>query len=153
VFADANSNEPQIVGEPGSRTPVKWLPQSDYSRARGSEVRKLESQAFGLDKMMGYTRAEPPLWMQWVPVRVRGMVKAGDRLFVAGAPDEFDSKDPFASFEGRRGARLVALSAQDGEKLAETELPCPPVFDGLIAAAGRLFACLEDGSVVSLAGN
>ena len=94
LFADANSNEPQIVGEPGSRKPLEWLPQSDYSRARGDQMRSLDSEAFGLDKMIGYTRAEPPLWNCWLPVRVRGMVKAGTHLFVAGAPDVLDPADP-----------------------------------------------------------
>jgi len=152
LFADRNANEPQIVGEPGSRPPVKWLPQSDYSRARGNEVRTLESEAFGLDKMIGYTRAEPPVWMRWLPLRMRALVKAGDALFAAGAPDVLDPKDPYAAFEARRGAHLVAVSAADGQKLFETQLDTPPVFDGMIAARGRLFASLEDGSIVCLAG-
>jgi len=152
LFADLNANEPQIVGEEGSREPVKWLPQSDFSRARGSEVRKLESVAFGLDKMIGYTRAKPPVWMQWLDVRIRAMVKAGDTIFVAGAPDVFDPKDPYAAFEASKGAKVVAVSARDGKKLSETQLEYPPVFDGMIAAGGRLFASLRDGSVVCLAG-
>jgi hypothetical protein len=150
LFADANTNEPQIVGEPGSQPPIKWLPQSDYPRGRGNEVRKLASQAFGQDKMIGYTRAEPPTWMKWLPVRIRAMVKADETLFVAGAPDVFDPKDPYASFNGRKGARVVAVSAADGAKLSETELDSPPVFDGMIAANGRLFAALRNGSVVCL---
>lgn len=152
LFADLNTNEPQIVGEPGSSKPVRWLPQSDYSRARGNEVRKLESEAFGLDKMIGYTRAKPPVWMRWLPVRIRGMVKAGDVLFVAGAPDVLDPKDPYAAFEARRGARLVAVAAGDGKKLSQMQLDCPPVFDGMIAASNCLFASLENGSVVCLSG-
>jgi len=151
LFADYNTNEPQIVGEAGSRKPLKWLPQSDFSRARGNEMRTLESEAFGLDKMIGYTRAEPPVWTNWLDVRIRAMVKAGETLFVAGPPDVLDSKDPYAAFEARRGARLVAVSAADGKKLSEMPLEYPPVFDGMIAAGGRLFASLEDGSVVSLA--
>jgi len=151
LFADYNTNEPQIVGEAGSRKPLKWLPQSDFSRGRGNEMRTLESEAFGLDKMIGYTRAEPPVWTNWLDVRILAMVKTGDTLFVAGPPDVFDSKDPYAAFEARRGARLVAVSAADGKKLSETPLECPPVFDGMIAAGGRLFASLQDGSVVSLA--
>jgi outer membrane protein assembly factor BamB/SAM-dependent methyltransferase len=151
LFADYNTNEPQIVGEAGSREPLRWLPQSDYSRASGNQIRTLESDAFGLDKMIGYTRTEPPVWTNWLDVRIRAMVKAGETLFVAGPPDILDSKDPYAAFEGRDGARLVAISANDGKKLSETPLECSPVFDGMIAANGRLFACLEDGSVVSLA--
>ena len=153
LFADLNSNEPQIVGEPGAREPIRWLPQSDYSRAkRNGEMRALDSEAFGLDKMIGYTRAEPALWQSWLPVRVRGMVKAGDTLFAAGAPDVFDEKEPFAAFEGRRGASLVALSAADGKQLTEMKLDSPPVFDGLIAAEGRLFMCQRDGNIVCLSG-
>jgi outer membrane protein assembly factor BamB len=151
LFADYNSNEPQIVGEAGSRKPVKWLPQSDYSRAGGNQIRTLESEAFGLDKMIGYTRAEPPVWTQWLDVRIRAMVKAGQTLFVAGPPDVLDPQDPYAAFEARRGARLVAVSAADGKKLSEIPLEYPPVFDGMIAAGGRLFVCLEDGGIVSLA--
>jgi len=150
LFADKNSNEPQIVGEQGARPPVAWLPQSDYERGGGRAIEKLGNTAFGLDKMIGYTRAEPPLWTLWLPVRIRAMVKACDTLFVAGPPDEFDAKDPYAAFEGRRGARLIAVSAKDGRKLTERTLDVPPVFDGMIAASGRLLVALEDGSLVCL---
>ena len=152
IFSDKNTNEPQIVGEEGARKPVEWLPQSDYELGKGKPARRLDSDAFGGDKMMGYTRAEPPLWTQWLKVRVRAMVKAGDKLFLAGPPDEFDPKDPFATFEGRRGARLAVLSTKDGAKLTETPLDAPPVFDGMIAAQGSLFISSTDGSLMRLAG-
>ena len=148
VFADLNSNEPQIVGEPGARTPIPWLPQSDYSRARPSgEMRALDSEAFGLDKMMGYTRAEPPLWTLWLPVRVRALVKASDVIFAAGPPDVLDPDDPYAGLEGRKGAVLVGVGAGKGNKLTELPLGAPPVFDGMIATQGRLFISLSDGSL------
>ena len=51
-----------------------------------------------------------------------------------------------------RGADGVAVSARDEKKLAERALDAPPVFDGMIAAAGRLFVALKDGSLVCLAG-
>jgi len=153
LFADLNTNEPQIVGEEGSRPPVRWLPQSDYSRGRGNELRKLDSPAFGLDKMIGYTRAAPPVWKRWLKVRIRAMVKAADTIFVAGPPDVFDADDPYAPFEGRRGAKVVAVSAADGKVLSETPLDSPPVFDGMIAVDGELFASLRDGSIVCLKGN
>ncbi len=152
LFADRNANEPQIVGEPGSRPPMKWLPQSDYSRGRGGQMMKLGSQAFGKDKLIGYSRAEAPLWTLWVPVRVRAMVKTRDVLFAAGPPDVYDPDDPFAAFEGRKGAVLLAVSAGQGKKLAERKLDAPPVFDGMIASAGRLFVSLTDGTVACLAG-
>jgi len=144
LYADRNDNEPQIVGEPGARKPVEWLPQSHIPREGNPG---LDSPAFGLDKMIGYTRAEPPRWAKFFPIRIRAMVKAGPTLFVAGPPDELDPADPYAAFEGRRGARLAAVSAADGAELAKIDLNSPPVFDGLIAAGGRLFACLEDGTL------
>ncbi len=147
LFADKNTTEPQIVGEAGSRTPVRWLPQSDFSRARGSEVRKLESTAFGLDKMIGYTRAEPPLWASTLAIRVRGMVKAGELLFVAGPPDVLEKADPYAAFDGRRGARLAIVSAGDGKVLGQRKLDVEPVFDGMIASRAGLFLSLTDGSL------
>jgi len=150
LFADLNTNEPQIVGEPGSRKPLAWLPQSHIPR-EGNPGLDNVSRGFGADKGIGYTRAEPPVWTQWLPVRIRAMVKAGDTLFVTGPPDVLDPKDPYAAFQARKGARLVAVSADDGKKLSEITLEYPPVFDGMIAAGGRLFASLLDGSIVSLA--
>jgi hypothetical protein len=91
------------------------LPQSHIPREGNPG---LDSPAFGLDKMIGYTRAEPPVWAKFMPIRVRGMVKTAGTLFVAGPPDEFDPADPYAAFEGRRGARLAAVSPGDGQLLA-----------------------------------
>jgi len=153
LYADKNTTEPQIVGEAGARTPVRWLPQSDYSRGRGNQMRKLDSHAFGDDKMIGYTRAETLLWKVWLPVRIRAMAKARDVLFVAGPPDMYDAKDPFAPFEARRGARLLAVSPEDGRKISDITLRVPPVFDGLIACEGRLLVSLRDGSVACFAGD
>ena len=155
IFADRNANEPQIVGEKGAREPIGWLPQSDYDRARRGHkvIRKLDSPAFGLDKMMGYTRAEKPLWAVWQPVRARAMVKAANALLIAGPPDVLAESDPYAAFEGRLGACLVALSPDDGRQLSACDLPAPPAFDGMIAAAGRVLIALEDGSLICLTGN
>ena len=102
--------------------------------------------------MIGYTRAEPPLWAIWQPVRARAMVKAGATLFMAGPPDVFNEKDPYAGFEGRAGAKLVAISADDGKRIAGLNLPAPPAFDGMVATPGRILIALTDGSLVCLAG-
>jgi outer membrane protein assembly factor BamB len=150
LFADRNTNEPQIVGDQGWRKPVAWLPQSHIPRAGNPGLDNV-SRGFGADKGIGYTRAEPPLWTSWIPIRIRAMVKAGDAIFVAGPPDVLDPDDPFGGFEGRKGALLAAVSAKDGSKLAQRRLAVPPVFDGLIAAEGRLFVSLEDGSLACLA--
>ena len=51
---------------------------------------------------------------------------------------------------GTPKAAASAGTIGDGSKLAERAIDAPPVFDGLIAAGGRLFASLEDGSLMCL---
>ena len=87
-------------------------------------------------------------WAGRIPVRIRAMVVAGGRLFVAGPPDVLERDDPLGAFEGRKGGVLCAIDAQSGKKIAEHRLESPPVFNGAAAARGRLFLTLEDGSVV-----
>jgi len=123
LFADANANEPALSDETRETT-----------------------------KGWGFTRQRPPVWHRWVPVRIRAMVLAGERLFVAGPPDVVDPADPMAAFDGRKGAVLCVHSAADGTTLAEHPLESPPVFDGLIAAGGRLYLSLTDGHLQCWAG-
>ena len=103
-------------------------------------------------KGMGYTRQYPPAWFDWVPIRIRGMVLASSRLYVAGPPDVVDEEDPMAAFEGRKGGVLRVVSAKTGETVSENKLDAPPVFDGMIATHGRLYASCTDGTVICLGG-
>ncbi|MFP4057622.1 MAG: PQQ-binding-like beta-propeller repeat protein [Candidatus Brocadiia bacterium] len=105
-------------------------------------------------------------WSQPLPILVRGMVLAGRTLFVAGPPDLLDERESCthlrepewaarrrehaAAWAGEKGGRLIALGAADGQKLGETALRSPPVFDGLIAAGGRLYLATMDGKVLCL---
>jgi hypothetical protein len=65
-------------------------------------------------------------------------------------PNSIDTKEPLAALDGRVGGVLWAVSAHDGKKLAESRLDAPPVFDGLIAAGGRLYLSLTDSRVICL---
>jgi hypothetical protein len=98
------------------------------------------------------TRRRParpkPVWERRVPIRVTALVRARDRLFVAGPPDMVDPADPHGAWEGRKGGRLAVFAAVDGETLAEYRLPAPPVWDGMAASRGRLYLALLDGTIV-----
>ena len=110
-------------------------------------------------------------WHNDIPLYPQGLVLAGDILFLAG-PRRFDESktrllmstsatDDFAlppllqdaseTFAGKKGGVVWAVDIADGEKRAEIELDSIPVFDGLIAASGRLYLSLKDGSVACLA--
>jgi hypothetical protein len=89
-------------------------------------------------------------WEKRVPLYVRAMLLADRVLFMAGVPVEARLW-PGANEENREGL-LMAVSASDGNVLAEHRLDCPPTFDGMAAANGRLYISLEDGRLVCMGG-
>ena len=130
LFADRNA-----------LSPTADTPAESVQRRRGKKKKASSSKASPAGK-----------WEQWIPVRVRAMVKAGDVLFIAGPPDVLDPEDPLAAFEGRRGAVLQAVSTDDGKPLAEMPLDSPPVFDGMVAANGKLYLTTRNGYVMCMTG-
>jgi len=110
----------------------------------------LRPTAIGREKGGGYSRTRNPKWSVQIPVRVHGLVLAGGRLYLAGTPDVVPNDDRYAGIEGRLGARLWVVSAEDGTKLAEVKLDRPPVFDGASAAAGRLYLAIDDGRLICM---
>jgi hypothetical protein len=107
-----------------------------------------------------------PVWSVDIPILVRAMAKAGDILFVAGPADIVDEpralrptpdikaklREQAELFTGKDGSILRAVSAEDGSKKDEVKLDVLPVFDGMVAAHGRIFMSTVDGRVVCLGG-
>jgi outer membrane protein assembly factor BamB len=130
--------------------------RSPYSQP-GSEGYELFADDVGNEPLLeesqarrergGMTRGAPPKWSVRIPVRARAMVLAGTHLLLAGPPDVIDPRDPYGAFEGRKGGELWAVSTVDGRRIAAYRLEAPPVFDGLIAAHGKLFMTMADGTV------
>ncbi len=143
LFADHNSTEPGFLKKGKGPKFLEWLPEetkSDQHRRGGQ----------GVEKGTGYVRHEPAKWQTMIPVRVRAMVLAGDRLVVAGPPDAVKPDDPLAAFEGRTEASLNIFSSSDGSLLQTYKLPKPPAFDGISTARGSLFIATIDGRVLCL---
>jgi len=100
------------------------------------------------------------------PLLARALLCADDIMFVAGPPDVLDETklhghfhEPEVianllkqqdAFDGKMGALLWAVSAEDGKKLAEYKLEAPPVFDGMAATEGKLYIVCQDGQVVCM---
>lgn len=131
----------------------------------------------------GFTRvmrryAPKGITMQWsedIPVLVKGMTVACDKLVVAGPSFELhpssylvdpatnrirldsaldDASAADAAIEkahrgltGEEDARLIVLTKTTGREEANIPLASGPVFDGVMAASGRLYICREDGVV------
>ena len=96
-------------------------------------------------------------------IQVRALVVADKTLFVAGPPDVVDEEEAFFAMnddeilgklreqsdllKGKDGGRLWAVSTQTGEKLSEYKLDSLPVWDGMIAADGKLYLTTMNGDV------
>ncbi len=65
-------------------------------------------------------------------------------------PSLRNPEEALEAFQGQKGSLLWVLDGNDGERLAAYDLPSTPVFDGLIAAAGKLFLTTGDGQVLCL---
>ncbi len=143
LFADDNRNQPILEERGTPPRAIDWLPEeaaSDKHRRGGR----------GVEKGTGYVREKPAKWQKMVPLRIRAMVLARDRLFAVGMPDVIDPKDPYASIEGRQGALLQVFSAKDGSLLHSLSLADAPAFDGLSAAHGALFLVTQNGKLICL---
>ncbi len=112
----------------------------------------LTEKSVNREKGPGFSRTKPPKWTTHIPLRATGMVLAGDKLVMAGVPDVIPEDDPYAAFEGRKGVQLRVVSAKNGEKLGQQALTAMPVFDGLIAAGGKLYLSTQAGTVQCLGG-
>jgi outer membrane protein assembly factor BamB len=90
-------------------------------------------------------------WWKSAPIQAKAMVLADKTLFVAGPPvTGGEGQEAFAPSEETKGALLCAFSAEDGKELAEYKLDSPPVFDGMIAANGRLYISTTDGRLICM---
>ncbi len=94
-------------------------------------------------------------WHKHEKIQPRAMILTDGQVCVAGWKDDVgielktgrpknpDNPDPHE-------AVLRIYSAENGERLTETDLPADPVFDGLAAAGGRLFVSLKNGTIMCL---
>ena len=99
------------------------------------------------------TRPKQPVAHKWttrLAFQARAMVLVGKTLFVAGWSDVVDAADPYAAIDGRKPGVLWAVSAEDGARLSVRQLESAPVFDGMIAAGGRLYISTLDGRLLCM---
>jgi hypothetical protein len=152
VFDEQRTYGVQVFKDRQGHSPRFWPGKDGYELFADTNANQLvlRPTAIGREKGDGYSGALPRKWSAQVPVRIRGMVLAGERLYFAGPPDVVPKDDPMAAFEGRLGGKLWVVSASDGKKLAEYELESPPVLDGMMAAQGRLYIASKDGQLICM---
>ncbi|MCA9138390.1 MAG: LamG domain-containing protein, partial [Planctomycetales bacterium] len=125
-----------------------------------------KKQAANNDNVKPSDSLVKPKWAKDVPVYVRGMVLAGNNLFIVGPPDTINEEETFqklsesdpevqtlldaqdAALLGKDGASLLAVNIDTGEIENEIKLETLPAWDGLAGANGSLFLSTLDGSVM-----
>ena len=115
-----------------------------------------------------------PVWSDTKSIVVKAMVLTSDKLVIAGPPkwgertsetlDELkekrgwpaffrefkDTDKALDSYQGKKGASLQVLNADDGKLFSQVKLDAPPVFDGMSVANGKVFVSLENGKLMCL---
>ena len=154
--------QPEIVPLDSDNSQAAAVAGVNQRRGQAQQPRK---------KKAGGSRAVPGTrptydWTEQVPLMARAMVLADRTLFVVGPRDVIDEEEiakdrtspgfdalldqQVDALEGSAGALMWAVSADDGTKLGEYRLKNLPNFDGMAAAAGRLYYTTVDGNVVSM---
>ncbi|MHC4301514.1 MAG: outer membrane protein assembly factor BamB family protein [Planctomycetota bacterium] len=152
VFDEERTYGVQVFTGRQGHSPRFWPGTDGYTLFADTNANQLilRPTTIGREKGDGFSGTLPRKWSVQVPVRIRAMVLAGKRLYMAGPPDVVPKDDPMASFEGRLGGHLWVVSTSEGEKLAEYELDSPPVLDGVMAARGRLYIAATDGRLTCM---
>ena len=135
---------------------ANWAAQEPYHLFAAAKDIKLAPQpaATPAKKKPRGKRVPAKMTFKWsteASIRARSLVLAGDTLFFAGTPNRGNSGDEAqAAMSGKQGAMLLAVSTNDGSKLAEVPLPAPPVQDGMAAAGGHLYLSTTGGLIICL---
>jgi outer membrane protein assembly factor BamB len=101
------------------------------------------------------------VWSVDSPLLVRGMVKAGDTILIAGPKRLYNELETIQSLHDpavqaqvevqlqawRSSAELVSVSAADGGEKNRIALETMPVWDGMAVARGAIFISGKDGLI------
>lgn len=93
------------------------------------------------------------LWAVNIPISGKAIAVAGDVLFVAGEPMQFEkptSENYIQAYDGLLGGKLLAISRMDGCILASYDLPAAPSWDSIAIAGQSLYIALENGQIICM---
>ena len=164
------NNDTTVFGYGRKPDFYRWCSVVDYQlyavpKPGGTPVPKQPKKIVAGKRTKGESR-QAYLWTRDLPIMVRAMALADNTLLVAGPADLLDELSAFQSFgdeatqaqialqdaalKGQSGALLQTVDATTGETTAEYRLDSPPVFDGLIVAAGSVFITTTNGRLIAL---
>ncbi|MCH2209051.1 MAG: PQQ-binding-like beta-propeller repeat protein [Lentisphaerales bacterium] len=107
-------------------------------------------------------------WGVRVPILVRSMTRAKNKLFIFGPEELLNQKKSMNildqastqetaqkqddAYHGKSGALLLSVDPKNGQMTEGYKLHTTPVFDGMVNAYNKLYISMSDGSVICLGG-
>jgi hypothetical protein len=153
LYANHSYFDPRLNGytlSAGTLVAAPAAKPADAAKARRSDSKDKKGGGSGKGTKVTKGGTVREVWRLNIPITGKAIAMAGDVVFVAGEPMKFEDpsyENYVAAYNGRLGGRLLAVSASDGKKLAEYKLASAPAWDGIAAAAGRLYISGVDGSI------
>jgi hypothetical protein len=158
-----------LVGYGRRASMYRWSSSMEYTRfAARKDARTVSVQDSDAAVTNAKTTKKPGggmqeferLWEYEIPLQVRALTLAGNRLLVLRVKDVLDEtkarNDPEGSapqeeyMTGRHGSILWVVNADNGDKLTEMDPKQFPTFDGMVCAYGRVYVTGSDGTVPCL---
>lgn len=169
LYATPRPTKPYSTG--GGHKLSKAQIRADRNKKDDGKARKEKTAGGDADEGGMGAATYASNWRNDVPLNVRAMLLAGDRVIVSGAPRYKEEKvlgylencrtdtpaetvpllaEAQASVDGKKGSLVWVVNKADGKRVTECKLESAPVFDGLIAARGTLYMATLDGKVICL---
>jgi len=125
--------------------PERWQSGEKHYRVHATPIKPTDAEDEPKVRR-GTSLPRTPLWSIKPEVEARAMAVTDGHVLIAGPR----GKTAFSkeAFHGEEGVGLQVLDKATGEIVQKLSLPAVPAFDGLVAAYGRVYGALGNGSVI-----
>jgi outer membrane protein assembly factor BamB len=128
--------------------PETWQAGEKYYQVHATPIKKAAETKPEGGWRRGTSLPRTPDWAVDLDVEARAMAVAGSHVLIAGPKGNTIFSEN--AFRGREGVVLQVLDKASGTAVQEIPLAANPTFDGLIAALGKVYVSLENGTLVCL---
>jgi outer membrane protein assembly factor BamB len=128
--------------------PEDWQAGEKYYQVHATPVKEAAGKKPEAGWRRGTSLPHTPEWAVDSDVEARAMAVAGSHVLIAGPKGNTVFSEN--AFRGKEGVVLQVLDKASGAVVQEIPLAANPTFDGLIAALGKVYVSLENGTLVCL---
>jgi hypothetical protein len=127
-------------------SPEDWQAGEKYYQVHATPIKQAGETKPGDGWRRGTSLPRSARWSVKSDIETRAMAVTGHHILIAGPKGRTVFSEN--AFRGKEGVILQVLDKATGAMVQELPLAANPTFDGLIAAHGKVFVSLENGSMV-----